>query len=169
VRPEWCETHEKSVSGCFIRIMGGCDPVSRRSTCLASVSREARFAARPALIRPTTHQDRGRSHFFSEEIRFGKIYSFKLKYFLRGTAFARRKNLTPSRLRPISPFRYVGQGGQDAKVKTKPEIAGKERPERKAENGKLSPQRHKEHEEEDFKLVSFLPIFSVFVSLRASR
>jgi hypothetical protein len=49
------------------------------------------------------------------------------------------------------------------RFKTKPERAGKEPKERKMENGKISPQRHKGHEEEDFKLVSFLPILSVFV------
>ena len=36
VGPEWCETHEKSVSGCSIRIILVCDPVSRRSTKLAT-------------------------------------------------------------------------------------------------------------------------------------
>jgi len=36
------------------------------------VIRKIRFAARPALVRPTTHHDRGRFNFFSEEMGFGK-------------------------------------------------------------------------------------------------
>jgi hypothetical protein len=37
----------------------------------------------------------------------------------------REENLTQGRLRPISPFSYVGQGRKGAKVREKPEIAAK--------------------------------------------
>jgi hypothetical protein len=57
-------------------------------------------AACPALVQPTTHQDWGRLHLLSEETGFGKIYSFKLKYFSRERSGGSRE--LPS-VRPVNP------------------------------------------------------------------
>jgi hypothetical protein len=50
---------------------------------LPSLGTPQRTECSLTLVRTTTHEDRG-NHLFSEEIRFGKIYSFKLKYFFNG-------------------------------------------------------------------------------------
>jgi hypothetical protein len=44
---------------------------------------------------------------------------------------SRKKNLTQSRLRPVSPFSYVGRGRKGAKIKRRGLIAAKDRKERK--------------------------------------
>jgi hypothetical protein len=53
----------------------------------------------------------------------------------------REENLTQSRLRPVSPFSYVGQGRKDAKVKTEAGIAAKRQKSTKKDKGIAAKER----------------------------
>jgi hypothetical protein len=73
----------------------------------------------------------------------------------------REENLTQSKLRPVSPFSYVGQGRKDAKVKTEAGIAAKRQKSTKKDKGIAAKERRERKENK--------PKTGAYSTFRASR